>query len=87
MKQEATIQVITHAVSSHKGAATVAAATAGTGLANVFDLVSDGLGLFAAVCGITLTLILIRKHLFEFKQMKLEAEHQSGRRKEDNEQE
>ena len=67
-------------LSSPKVAATVASATAGSGLASWMDLLNDGLGLVAIISGIVLTSILIRKHLFEFKMMK---EREQSRRKGD----
>ena len=75
MKQE-----VMTVLSSPKVAATVASATAGSGLASWMDLLNDGLGLVAITAGIVLTSILIRKHLFEFKMMK---EREQTRRRED----
>ncbi len=74
-------QEITNALSSHPAATAVAGATVTSGISNWLDLAGDGLGLVAVCMGITLTTILIRKHLFELKVMK-EREHR--RRKEDN---
>ena len=68
---------------SPKAAAIVASATAGSGVASLLDLINSGLGLVAVTAGIVLTSILIRKHAFEFKQMKLQAAEQDGRRTED----
>ena len=68
---------------SPKTAALVASATAGSGVASLLDLINSGLGLVAVTAGIILTSILIRKHLFEFRQMKSQAEEQDGRRVED----
>ena len=84
MAQELAHQ-IGQAVVSHKGSVVVASATAGSGAAAILDLINGGLGLIAMAAGIVLTTILIFKHLFEFKQMKLQAAKQTGRREEDSE--
>ncbi len=71
------------AASSPKVATIVASATAGSGVASLLDLINSGLGLVAVTAGIILTSILIRKHLFEYNQMKLQAQDQNGRRSSD----
>jgi len=73
-------QEITNALSSHPAATVVATATVTSGVSNWLDLIGDGLGLVAVLCGIVLTTILIRKHLFELKMMKEIAQ---TRRKDD----
>ena len=78
MASEITNQ-IAHAVAGPKGATIVASATAGGGLASLLDLINSGLGVVAVCAGITLTGILIRKHLFEYSVMKrLDRERRVG---------
>jgi len=83
MKQEMT-QHLANAASSPKVAAAVASAGAGSGLATILGLINSVLGLIAVTLSIILAAILIRKHLFEFKQMRIAAESVDGRRKEDH---
>lgn len=82
MKQEITAQIAS-AAASPKVATVVASVTAGSGLASMFDIISSGLGLVAVTSGIILTSILIRKHLYEYKMMKVRDQEQRGRREED----
>ena len=72
---------ITNALTSHPAATAVAGVTVTSGITNWFDVAGDGLGLIAVIMGITLTTILIKKHLFELKVMK---DREQRRRKEDN---
>jgi hypothetical protein len=74
---------VANAAASPKIATIVASATAGSGLASLFDVISSGLGLVAVVAGIVLTSILIRKHALEYKMLKRQAEAKYGRREED----
>lgn len=74
MNQETATTVLTNP----KVATAVASATAGSGLANWFDWVNSGLSLIAVCAGITLTAILIRKHLYEFRVMKRRDMEQSS---------
>ena len=81
-----TISQIAHDIAVNpKTALGVGSATAGSGVAAIADAISTGLGLVAVTAGIILTLILIRKHLYEFKQMKQRDLEQSGCRATDQE--
>ena len=80
MDQEAATTVLTNP----KVATAVASATAGSGLANWFEWINSGLSLVAVCAGITLTTILIRKHLYEYRMMKQRDMEQRGRREGDN---
>ena len=71
------------AASSPKIGTIIASATTGTGVAHMLDLVNSGLSILAVVAGITLTSILIVKHLYEFKAMR-QRHHECMRLKEDN---
>ena len=65
-----TAQQVSSAVSSQKGAALVASATATSGLAEIYDIIQGVTGFIGLVLGIVLTSVLIRKHLLEYRLLK-----------------
>lgn len=91
MKHEIATQAAS-ALSSQKVAATVAAATAGSGLAKELGYINDWFGVIGLVLAAVLSSVLILRHalgvkkdLYEFRMMKIrDAEHR-GRREEDTE--
>ena len=63
-------QQVIEIIHSPKVAAAVSAATTGTGLGSVLDLIPNDIGKLATLVGIILSVVLIRIHLLELSMLK-----------------
>ena len=64
------MKYVTDAATSLKAAIAVIITTTGSGFGVIFELIDKGLGLLGVVCGVTLSLLLIRKTALELEIMR-----------------